>query len=103
MLRLLVLVSLLATSTLAQSTQEKVRDYRSTHEAQILKEYFALLSIPNVASDTQNIRRNAEFIAEMMKQRGLTAKLLEGPAPNTPPAVYAEWKTPGAQRTLLLY
>jgi acetylornithine deacetylase/succinyl-diaminopimelate desuccinylase-like protein len=103
MLRLLVLVSLLATSTLAQSTQEKVRDYRSTHEAQILKEYFALLSIPNVASDTQNIRRNAEFIAEMMKQRGLTAKLLEGPTPNTPPAVYAEWKTPGAQRTLLLY
>ena len=107
MLRPLLLAALLATAVSAQTTpqaaQEKVRDYRRAHEHEILKEYLALLSIPNVASDTQNIRRNAEFIAEMMKQRGLTPRLLEGPTPNTPPAVYAEIKTPGAQRTLLLY
>jgi acetylornithine deacetylase/succinyl-diaminopimelate desuccinylase-like protein len=107
MLRPLLLAALLATAvsaqTIPQAAQEKVRDYRRAHEHEILKEYLALLSIPNVASDTQNIRRNAEFIAEMMKQRGLTARLLEGPTPNTPPAVYAEIKTPGAQRTLLLY
>src|SRR6185369_4744349 len=83
--------------------QEKVRAYRRAHEPEILKEYLALLSIPNVAADTQNIRRNAEFIAEMMKQRGLAPRLLEAATPNTPPAVYAEIKTPGAQRTLLLY
>jgi len=107
MLRPLLLAALLATAVSAQTTpqaaQEKVRDYRRAHEHEILKEYLALLSIPNVASDTQNTRRNAEFIAEMMKQRGLTPRLLEGPTPNTPPAVYAEIKTPGAQRTLLLY
>jgi len=107
MLRPLLLAALLATvvsaQTIPQAAQEKVRDYRRAHEHEILKEYLALLSIPNVASDTQNIRRNAEFIAEMMKQRGLTPRLLEGPTPNTPPAVYAEIKTPGAQRTLLLY
>ena len=106
-LRLLIALVLSALSISAQTTQDrvqdKVRDYRRANEAQILKEFIALLAIPNVAADTQNIRRNAEFIAGMMKQRGLTPRLLEGPTPNTPPAVYAEVKTPGAQRTLLLY
>jgi len=102
MLRPLIVLALCALAISAQ-TQEKVRDYRRANEQQIVKEYLALLAIPNVAADAQNIRRNAEFIAEMMKQRGLTPRLLEAPSPNTPPAVYAEVKTPGAQRTLLLY
>src|SRR5690348_10052305 len=103
MLRLLVLTALLAVPISAQTTQEKVREYRQANERQIVNEYLALLSIPNVAADMPNIRRNADFIAEMMKQRGLTPQLLDAATPNTPPAVYAEVKTPGAQRTLLLY
>lgn len=103
MLRLLVLLALLPLPIFAQNTQEKVRDYRRANEHQILKEYMALLALPNVAADTPNIRKNAEFIAEMMKQRGLEPRLLEGPTPGTPPAVYAEWKVPEARRTLLLY
>src|SRR6478672_13094842 len=103
MLRPLIMLALCALPLSAQTTQEKIRDYRIANERQMLKEFTDLLAIPNVASDTPNIRRNAEFISEMMKQRGLTPRLLEGTTPNTPPAVYAEWKTPGAQRTLLLY
>jgi acetylornithine deacetylase/succinyl-diaminopimelate desuccinylase-like protein len=103
MLRLLLLLALLPLPIFAQTTQEKIRDYRRANEHQILEEYLALLALPNVAADIQNIRRNATFIAEMMKQRGLNPRLLEATTPNTPPAVYAEWKTPGAQRTLLLY
>ena len=103
MFRQLVLLVLLPLSVCAQATQEKVRDYRRANEHRIIKEYLALLSLPNVAADTQNIRKNADFIADMMKQRGLSQRHLEGPTPNTPPAVYAEWKVPGAQRTLLLY
>lgn len=80
-----------------------MRDYRLANEWPLLREYFELLSLPNVASDNQNIRRNAAHIMEMMKQRGLDPRLLEADSPNTPPAVYAEWKTPGAQRTLLFY
>src|ERR1044072_918848 len=102
-MRSLLLVLFLAGAVLGQSTPEKVREYRKAHEHEILKEFTALLSIPNVASDTQNIRRNAALIAEMMKQRGLDPRLLEGSTPNTPPAVYGEWKTPGAQRTILVY
>jgi acetylornithine deacetylase/succinyl-diaminopimelate desuccinylase-like protein len=103
MLSRLILLVLLPLPVFAQTTQEKVRDYRQSHEHQILKEFTTLLSIPNVAADTQNIRKNAALIMEMMKQRGLSPRLLEGPTPNTPPAIYGEWKTPGAQRTILLY
>jgi acetylornithine deacetylase/succinyl-diaminopimelate desuccinylase-like protein len=102
MLRSLLLLTLLPFSVFAQ-TQEKVRGYRRAHEQQILKEFTTLLAIPNVASDTQNIRRNAALIVEMMNQRGLNPRLLEASTPNTPPAVYGEWKTPGAQRTILVY
>jgi acetylornithine deacetylase/succinyl-diaminopimelate desuccinylase-like protein len=100
-LRKLLLLILLPLPLFAQSTQENVREFRKANEPQILKEFTTLLTIPNVASDTENIRRNAAFIVEMMKQRGLSPRLLEGP--NTPPAVYGEWRVPGAQRTLLLY
>lgn len=103
MLRPLVLLAVMAITAAAQTTQQSVRDYRIANERQILKEFMELLAIPNVASDNQNIRRNAAFIVDMMKQRGLSPRLLEGPTTNTPPAVYAEVNTPGAQRTLLLY
>ncbi|MEN3330039.1 MAG: hypothetical protein V7638_4846 [Acidobacteriota bacterium] len=102
MLRSLLLLTLLPLAVFAQ-TQDKVREYRRANERQILKEFTTLLAIPNVASDTQNIRRNAALIVEMMKQRGLKPRLLEGATPNTPPAVYGEWNTPGAQRTILVY
>src|SRR6185369_17603453 len=103
MLRQILLLLLLPVSLFAQTTQQKVREYRRANEHQILQEFTTLLAIPNVASDTQNIRRNAALIVEMMKQRGLNPRLLEGSNPNTPPAVYGEWNTPGARRTILVY
>jgi len=103
MLSRLLLLLLLPFPVLAQTTQERVRDFRRSNEHQILKEFTTLLSIPNVAADTENIRKNAALILEMMKQRGLSPRLLEGSTPDTPPAVYGEWKVPGAQRTILLY
>ena len=105
MIRPILLLLLLVVSfpVFAQTTQEKVREYRRANEHQLLREYFDFLSLPNVASDSENIRRNATRIMEMMKLRGLDPRLLEAETPNAPPAVYAEWKTGGAQRTLLFY
>ena len=103
MLRTLLLLIFLPLSLCAQTTQEKVREYRRANELPLLTEFAELLSIPNVASDTQNIRENAAFIVRMMKQRGLNPRLLEGSTPNIPPVVYGEWKTPGAQRTIIVY
>ncbi|MGA9770818.1 MAG: M20/M25/M40 family metallo-hydrolase [Blastocatellia bacterium] len=76
------------------------KDYRRAHEAEIIAEFVDLLSIPNVASDTANIRRNAEKLIEMMSRRGIQSRLLEG---NGPPAVFGELKIPTATRTIAIY
>lgn len=80
-----------------------VREYRRAHEHEILKEFMELLAIPNVADDRENIRRNAAAIIKMMQRRRLQPRLLEASDPAAPPAVYGEWKTPGATRTLIFY
>jgi len=77
-----------------------VRAYREAHELNILSELVELLSIPNVASDSVNIRRNAEKLVSMMRGRGIETRLLEG---NGPPVVFGELKTPGATRTIAFY
>jgi len=100
---LLFALLLPAQLTAQTNVQQSVRDYRGRNDHRILKEFIELLSVPNVASDNPNIRKNAMFILEMMKQRGLNPRLLEANTQNVPPAVYGEWKTPGAQRTLVLY
>jgi acetylornithine deacetylase/succinyl-diaminopimelate desuccinylase-like protein len=84
-------------------TNVAVREYRSASERRILREFVSLLSIPNVASDREGIRRNAARLSEMMEARGLKARLLEATTPDAPPAVYGEWMTPGATRTVVLY
>jgi acetylornithine deacetylase/succinyl-diaminopimelate desuccinylase-like protein len=80
-----------------------VREYRRAHEHEILKEFLDLLAIPNVAHDRENIRRNAAAIVAMMQRRKLQPKLLEASDPAAPPAIYGEWNTPGATRTLIFY
>jgi len=101
--RPLLLLLLLPLPLFAQTTQLQVREYRRANEQQILKEFTTLLAIPNVASDTVNIRKNAAHIVQMMKDRGLNPRLLETSSHDSPPAVYGEWKTPGATRTILVY
>ena len=87
-------------SALAQGS---VREYRRAHEHEILREFLELLAIPNVASDRENIRRNAAALITVMQRRKLQPRLLEASDPAAPPAVYGEWKTPGATRTLIFY
>ncbi len=77
------------------------RKFRETHERSIIDEYFQLLSIPNLANDKVNIRRNADFIAAMLKKRGVDARLVE--APDVNPVVFGEIRVPGATRTLVFY
>jgi acetylornithine deacetylase/succinyl-diaminopimelate desuccinylase-like protein len=96
-------LAILAISALVSNAQSPVRDYRRTHERQILDEFTRLLAIPNVAADRQNIRRNADLILEMMQRRGLNPRLLETATKESPPAVYGEWRTPGATHSIVLY
>ena len=57
--------------------------------------------IPNVASDTDNIRRNADALTASLERRHVAAKLLTAPGAN--PVVYGEIKTPGAKHTIVFY
>jgi len=51
------------------------RTFRSEHGASILRDFAMLLRLPNVASDTVNIRRNAEAIRELFALRGVGMEL----------------------------
>ncbi len=77
------------------------RSYRQAREHEIIEEFVNLLSIPNVASDGSNIRRNAQSISRMLEKRGVKTRLLE--VPEAPPVVFGEIDTPGATRTLIFY
>lgn len=88
-----------------QSTETlKVREYRSNNERSIIDEFISFLSIPNIASDTFNIQKNAAFIMEMMRRRGIDKVQLLSPVTKTaPPAVYGEVNLPGAKQTIIFY
>jgi acetylornithine deacetylase/succinyl-diaminopimelate desuccinylase-like protein len=77
------------------------REYRQTHERDIVARFVELLAIPNVAADPAGLRRNAETIAGELRRRGVTTQLLEHDG--APPAVYGELLRPGARRTVLFY
>lgn len=100
---LMVAIALLAGVPLsAQSVRPTVDAWRKTHEREILDEAFALLSIPNVASDSANIARNMAFLTDAFARRGVTLTSLRAPTGGSP-ALLGELKAPGATRTVVFY
>ena len=83
-----------------KAVQGEVRAWREANEQQIVDGFVELLSIPNVASDSDNIRRNADYLGGLLESRGFETRLLESAGP---PAVYGERLTPGADRTIMIY
>jgi acetylornithine deacetylase/succinyl-diaminopimelate desuccinylase-like protein len=115
---LAIVIVLIASAALAQSASQHqktqrtlgatpatvraaVREYRRQHEAEIVRDYAQLLSLPNVASDTTNIRANASHIASLLQARGFKTRLLE--VPGSSPVVFGELPAPGAKHTILWY
>ena len=102
--RLAIAVCILASRALAQDAERvrsAVRAYQQAHDVEVVRELADFLAIPNLASDSVNIRRNARFIVAMLERRGIRAQLLE--SPGSPPAVFGELRTPGATRTIVFY
>src|SRR5689334_8707725 len=89
--RFLVPTLLLVCSVAAQTAPQAAREWTAAHRQQILDQFTGLLAIPNVASDAANIRRNAEALLGMLKQRGVDARLLS--ITDAPPVVYGEIRT----------
>ena len=106
----IVAAAVLATSPGAAHSQtsdpsrlaSRVRAYVSGHDSAIVRELSGFLALPNLASDSANIRRNADHLVRMMAQRGVAAQLLESGS-GGPPVVYGELLTPGATKTVVFY
>ena len=95
-----VLILSVVSVSLNAQIRPPVERYIAERQNQILGELVSVLSIPNVASDKPNIRRNAELLRDMLTRRGFSAEILET---DVNPLVYGELKVPGALRTILWY
>jgi acetylornithine deacetylase/succinyl-diaminopimelate desuccinylase-like protein len=102
----LLAVFLCATSLLAQQAPaQAAHAYTAAHQAELLQQFEDFVSIPDVAADPANLRRNADFLLAQLRQRGLQAQLLTAPGltDSVPPIVFGELRTPGATRTIVFY
>jgi len=88
-------------STFADQVSGQVSQWRQSHEQHIVDEFSKLLSIPNVASDKPNIRKNANHISQLLKNAGMRVELLEVEGSN--PVVFAQRNSPGATKTVMIY
>jgi len=104
-IRLFVLTAVIASHFAAQAQSSSAgpaaRQWRQLHQAEILEQFTNLLSIPNVASDRENIQRNADLLILMLRKRGVETRLLTLEGAN--PVVFGEVKTPNAKHTIVFY
>lgn len=105
MLRRLTIVGLVALAPAGVAAQgdgvAAARAWRQAHGADVLRSFADLLAMPNVASDSVGIRRNATALREALTRRGVRAELLT--VPGAPPIVYGRVTVAGARRTIALY
>jgi acetylornithine deacetylase/succinyl-diaminopimelate desuccinylase-like protein len=106
---IMVLTALTGFPTLAQKptppapaqVAQQVREYRIANEDRIVRELTEFLAIPNVASDTPNIQKNAAHLVEMLEARGIETHLL--PITGRGPVVFGKLISPEAKRTVIFY
>ena len=85
----------------AQTAAEATRQYTTAHQSELIRQFSEFLSIPNVAADPANLKRNADLLGEMLKKRGVDSRLLS--IFGAPPLVYGKIDVPGAQHTIVFY
>ena len=77
-----------------------INAYTHANEAKILKDFMALLAIPNVSSTPEDMFKNADWITAYIAKRGFTSEVLTA---GRAPYILAEKKVPGASKTILIY
>jgi len=85
-----------------QETVARVRAWRVDHEKPILRELFDFLAIPNVATNQNDIRRNADALTRMFERRRFAPEILPT-GTGTSPLVVAERRLPNVRRTITFY
>jgi acetylornithine deacetylase/succinyl-diaminopimelate desuccinylase-like protein len=100
-LSLLAAMVALPTTVSAAGGADIARDWRQGHEQAIVDEFSALLRLPNVSSNQDDIRANARHIMRLLQVVGLEPELLETGQGN--PAIFAERQVDASATTLMLY
>src|SRR5258708_4649936 len=77
-----------------------VKAYVSAHRQSIVDELEQFLAIPNLASDTANIQKNADALTAMLERRGFKTQLLR--VENAPPAGLA-WLPAGPNKRTVAF
>ena len=80
---------------------QALREYRMENEDRMVRELCEFLAIPNLASDTPNIQKNAAQLVEMLEARGIETHLL--PITGRGPVVFGKLISPEAKRTVIFY
>ena len=92
---------LLASCVSAQDGVPAAKAWRGAHGPAILREFTALLELPNVSADRPNVRRNAEHIRSMFEARGCEMEVVEIEGAN--PIVLGTLRAEFPTRTLGVY
>jgi len=80
---------------------EAAKRYTASHQPELVRQFSQFLSIPNVAADPANLAKNANFLLDALRARGVDARLLT--LPGAPPVVFGQILTAGAQHTIVFY
>jgi acetylornithine deacetylase/succinyl-diaminopimelate desuccinylase-like protein len=98
---LAALLFCLATAIAAQTPPKAAREYTVAHRAELVQQFSELLSIPNVAADPANLKRNADVLLEKLRKRAIDSRLLS--LPGAPSVVFGQIDVQGAQHTIVFY
>jgi acetylornithine deacetylase/succinyl-diaminopimelate desuccinylase-like protein len=90
-----------ATPPTPAQVAQAVREYRMENEDRIIRELSEFLAIPNIASDTPNIQKNAAHLVELLEARGIETHLL--PITGRGPVVFGKLISVEAKRTVIFY
>jgi acetylornithine deacetylase/succinyl-diaminopimelate desuccinylase-like protein len=95
------LLTPLTSQTSAPVAAAAAHQYVAARQAELLEQFSALLAIPNIASDTAAIERNAAAVAALFQSAGAQVERLT--VAGAPPVVFALFDTPGASGTITFY
>ncbi|MDE3202050.1 MAG: M20/M25/M40 family metallo-hydrolase [Acidobacteriota bacterium] len=80
---------------------EAAARYTNAHQPELTREFQEFLSIPNVAADPASLERNAYFLLNALRSRGVDSRLLR--VAGAPPVVFGQILTQGAEHTIVFY
>jgi acetylornithine deacetylase/succinyl-diaminopimelate desuccinylase-like protein len=105
-MRILLLLLLVSMQAAHAQTPNYTRIHQWIQHAEpaIVQDLVSFLELPNIATDSVNMAKNAGWIQQHMTAIGITnVQLLHGRGTGYPPAVYGEVIVPGAKETIGFY